>query len=113
MKLYQSTNQTLPSGPTSAAMGEVHSSSLASRFHELRERKPAPSGRITNVAIRWPVGSLTNAVLFQYSRGYARAVDKAGPEAAVKPPCQSTCRTLSGIGSNLLLSAVPVTTHDA
>ena len=61
MKLYQSMNQTLPSGPTSAAMGEVHSSSLATRFHELRERNPAPSPRMTNVAIRWPVGSVTNA----------------------------------------------------
>src|SRR5262245_23040983 len=86
MKLYQSMNQTLPSGPTSAAMGADHSSSLAIRFHEFRERKPAPSPRMTNVAIRWPVGSVTNAVLFQYSGGYVRAVYSACPEAAVKPP---------------------------
>src|SRR6516165_6046993 len=103
MKLYQSMNHTFPSGPISAAIGEVHSSSLATRFQEFRERKPAPSGRITNVAIRCPVGSETNAVLFQYSRGYTRAVYRACPEAAVNPPCQSTCRTFSVIGSNLLL----------
>ena len=37
MKLYQSITQTLPSGPTSATIGEVHSSSLASRFQALCE----------------------------------------------------------------------------
>ncbi len=74
MMLYQSMNQTLPSGPISAAMGAVHSSLLARRFHEFRDRKPAPEGWIVNVAMRCPVGSVTNAVRFQYSRGYARAV---------------------------------------
>jgi hypothetical protein len=38
MKLYQSTIQTFPSGPTSARIGAVHSSSLAKRFHALRDR---------------------------------------------------------------------------
>src|SRR5450759_2781846 len=93
-------------------MGDVHSSSLATRFHEFRERKPAPSGRMTNVAIRWPVGSATNAVLFQYSPGYVRAVYRACPAPAVNPPCQSTCLTFSVIGSNALLSAIPVSTVD-
>src|SRR6478735_1115213 len=74
MKLYQSIAQTLPSGPTSARIGEVHSSSLAARFQALCDLKSVPSGCSVNVATRWPVGSATNAVLFQYCLGYVRAV---------------------------------------
>jgi hypothetical protein len=40
----------------------------------MRLVKPAPSGVSSNVATMWPVGSQTNAVRFQYSFGYARAV---------------------------------------
>src|SRR4051794_13642154 len=98
MKLYQSMTHTWPSGPTSAMIGAHHSSSLASRFQPLRERKPAPSRFSENVATRWPVGSVTKAVRFQYSRGYVRAVYSECPAAAVKWPCQSTWRTLSVIG---------------
>ena len=65
MKLYQSMTQTWPSGPTSARIGEVHSSSLATRFHALCEWKSVPSWCSVNVATRWPVGSATNAVRFQ------------------------------------------------
>ena len=74
MKLYQSMTQTCPSGPTSARIGEVHSSSLATRFQALCEWKSVPSWCSVNVATRWPVGSATNAVRFQYCFGYVRAV---------------------------------------
>ena len=69
MKLYQSITQTLPSGPTSAMIGAVHSSSLATRLKGLVDRKSLPLRRITNVPVRCPVGSLTKAVRFQYSGG--------------------------------------------
>src|SRR5215470_19740285 len=72
MKLYQSITQTLPSGPTSAMIGDDHSSSLASKLNGLLERKWLPSGRSTKVPTRCPVGSLTKAVRFQYSFGYVR-----------------------------------------
>ena len=65
MKLYQSITQTCPSGPTSARIGEVHSSSLATRFQALCEWKSVPSGWSVNVATRCPVGSAMKAVLFQ------------------------------------------------
>ena len=65
---------TWPSGPTSAAIGAVHSSSLARRSQAIREEKPAPRGVSSKVATMWPVGSQTKAVRFQYSRGYCRAV---------------------------------------
>jgi hypothetical protein len=67
MKLYQSMTQTWPSGPTSARTGDVHSSSLASRFQALCATKsaPLPSSWSVKVAVRCPVGSLTNAVRFQ------------------------------------------------
>src|SRR3954453_7912775 len=74
MKLYQSIAQTSPSGPTSARIGEVHSSSLATRFQALCERKSVPSGMRVKVATRCPVGSATKAVLFQYFLGLGRAV---------------------------------------
>ena len=74
MKLYQSIVQTCPSGPTSARIGDVHSSSLATRFQPLCERKSVPSGTSVNAATRWPVGSATKAVLFQYCFGKVRAV---------------------------------------
>ena len=83
MKLYQSITHTFPSGPTSAMIGAVHSSSLASRLNGLLDRNPLPSRRSTNVADQVPVGSATNAVRFQYSFGYARAVYRACPAAAV------------------------------
>ena len=50
-------------------IGAVHSSWLANRFHEFLLMKPAPSGVMTNVATRCPVGSQTKAVRFQYSFG--------------------------------------------
>src|SRR4029079_4722891 len=69
MKLYQSITHTQLSGPTSAIVGEDHSSSLAKRFHALRLVYDAPFGVSSNVATRCPVGSQTNAVRFQYSFG--------------------------------------------
>src|SRR5262245_46698912 len=72
MKLYQSMTHTLPSGPTSAMMGDAHSSSLATRLKELLVRKWLPSRRSTNVPTRCPVGSATKAVRFQYSLGIIR-----------------------------------------
>ena len=35
----------------------------------MRALKSVPSGLSVNVAVRWPVGSATNAVRFQYSFG--------------------------------------------
>ena len=69
MKLYQSITHTWPSGPTSAWIGAVHSSSLATRSQAMRLAKPAPLGLSANVATMWPVGSQTKAVRFQYSGG--------------------------------------------
>src|SRR4051794_3167214 len=71
--------QTKPSGPTSAMIGAVHSSTLPSRLNELRLLKLAPSGSRTNVPTRGPVGSGTNAVRFQDSFGYARGGWGGGP----------------------------------
>ena len=48
-----------------AMIGLVHSSSLASRFQAGFEEKSAPFFVRVNVAARWPVGSVTNAALFQ------------------------------------------------
>ena len=56
-------------GDLSATIGAVHSSSLATRFHALCDRKSAPSGWRVKVDTRCPVGSQTKAVLFQYSSG--------------------------------------------
>src|SRR4051812_49522994 len=69
MKLYQSITQTLPSGPTSATIGDVHSSSLATRLNGLLDLKRVPSRVMTNAPTRCPVGSVTKAVRFQYSCG--------------------------------------------
>ena len=69
MKLYQSITHTWPSGPTSAWIGAVHSSSLATRFQPIRLVKPAPFGDSSKLATMWPVGSQTNPVRFQYSSG--------------------------------------------
>ena len=60
---------TFASGPTSATIGELHSSSLATKLNALREVKLAPSGVMGKVATKCPVGSVTNAVLFQKSEG--------------------------------------------
>jgi hypothetical protein len=83
MYAYQSITHTNPSGPTSAMIGELHSSMLASRLNALRLTKLDPCGSSTNVPTRWPVGSVTKAARFQYSFGYARAVYSACPAAAV------------------------------
>src|SRR3954469_2601540 len=69
MKLYQSITHTWPSGPTVVSIGADHSSSLATRFHPYLAANVAPVGRRGNVAARWPVGSHTNAVRFQYAGG--------------------------------------------
>src|SRR5947207_2447507 len=69
IKLYQSMTQTFPSGPTSAMIGEVHSSLLATRLNGLLDLKRVPSRVMTNVPTRCPVGSATKAVRFQYSWG--------------------------------------------
>src|SRR5215212_1972762 len=74
MKLYQSANQTAPSGPTVAATGANHSSALEIRFQPSRATKPAPCLFNSTCPMTCAVGSLTNATLFQYSFGYARAV---------------------------------------
>ena len=55
-------------------IGAVHSSSLARRFQAFLDRKLAPTGSRVKAATMCPVGSHTKAVLFQSSRGYARAV---------------------------------------
>ena len=58
----------------SDAIGANHSSALDTRFHPSRVTYPAPFGS----TIPWPtmctVGSLMNAIRFQYSFGNARAV---------------------------------------
>ena len=69
MELYQSITQTCPSGPTSAWIGAVHSSSLATKSQDMRLLNAAPFCMSWNVATMWPVGSQTNDVRFQYSRG--------------------------------------------
>src|SRR5262249_13405720 len=56
MKLYQSMTQTWPSGPTSAMIGAVHSSSLATRLKGLRERKSLPWRGSPKVPTRCPAG---------------------------------------------------------
>ena len=53
-----------------ASIGAAHSSSLASRFQPYaRAIARCRSARASNVAARWPVGSETKAVRFQYSCG--------------------------------------------
>src|SRR6185503_1294212 len=76
MKLYQSANQTAPSGPTIDATGANHSSALEIRFHPSRATDPAPWFSRTACPITWAVGSLMNATRSQYSFGNARAVYK-------------------------------------
>src|SRR4051812_29788542 len=107
MKLYQSMTHTWPSGPTSAMIGAHHSSAPASRFQALREEKSAPFPFRANVATRWPVGSVTKAARFQYSRGYVLAGYSEWPAAAVKWPKKSTCRTLSVMGYIRAFPAIP------
>ena len=65
MKLYQSSTHRAPSGPTSAMMGENHSSSLARKFFSLVALKSAPEPSKRNWPMRWPVGSVTNETRFQ------------------------------------------------
>ena len=65
MKLYQSIIQTCPSGPTSARIGEVHSSSLADEVPGVVRVEIGAVRVEREVATRCPVGSATNAVLFQ------------------------------------------------
>ena len=74
MKLYQSITHNAPSGPTSAQIGAVHSSSLARMFQPSLATKPLPFGLRKSTWTRCPVGSQTNAALFQYSFGKLRAV---------------------------------------
>ena len=74
MKLYQSANQTAPSGPTIDATGANHSSALEIRFQPSRATKPAPCFSMTACPIRCAVGSLMKAMRSQYSFGNARAV---------------------------------------
>src|SRR5436190_10107587 len=74
MNAYQSITHMCPSGPTCASIGALHSSSLATRFQPYFALKLVPDGSRVMVAVRCPVGSEMNAVRFQYSRGYVRAV---------------------------------------
>ena len=74
MNVYQSAIQTAPSGPTCACTGENHSSAPAIRFQPSRVTKPAPCGSMIPWPTRCAVGSVMNAIRFQYFFGNDRAV---------------------------------------
>src|SRR5262245_49312957 len=74
MKLYQSATHTAPSGPTMEDTGLNHSSAPETRFHPSFVTYPAPCDSTMPWPVRCAVGSLMNAMRFQYSFGNARAV---------------------------------------